>query len=61
MTNNETPFRNTEMRRKITLPYVHYADLTKMYGFGIAHETVWDALVGAIEKGYWEKFEKLLF
>ena len=49
------------MRRKITLPYVHYADLNKMYGFGLCHATVWDALESALDAGYTDKVNDILF
>ena len=42
----------------IQLPYVYHADLNDPYGYS---QTGWDALAGAIEEGYWEKFEDLLF
>jgi hypothetical protein len=47
-----------QRHRFIQLPYVYHADLNDPYGYS---QTGWDALAGAIEEGYWEKFEDLLF
>jgi hypothetical protein len=53
------PVRHTRgFKMLIQLPYVYHADLNDPYGYS---QTGWDALAGAIEEGYWEKFEDLLF
>ena len=50
--------RHKGFKMLIQLPYVYHADLNDPYGYS---QTGWDALAGAIQEGYWQKFEDLLF